>query len=332
LEDGAFSDCFHFCDIYIPSSITKIGKLFDIEDIELDDDEPDKITVFCELGSAAFNFAKSNNINCAEYAANLTNLLDDVNDYQESLKQVILEHEKRVREMEEKRLSEEKRAAEWKAQQEAKNKEQKEKEQLVEDEYQRKKNEFSREESLYAEDLGSELTTVVIPKHIKVIKEGALKNNPNVDKIIFESGSQLVRIERGACACLNIRKIRFPASLREIEDRAFIKCWQLRIIEFECGSRLERIGEDAFLLGGDLSPITLPGGVKYIGKGAFDNYQLKAITLPRGCHVENGAFAKETTVSFADPASLTGTPEDSVTELINAGVQKLKGFWSKLKK
>ena len=194
---------------------------------------------------------------------------------------------------------------------------------MAEREYEERKKGFSSKESLCADDIGTGLTSIVIPRHIKVIEEGAFKNNRKIKKITFESNSQLVQIQKNAMSgLLELSQIQIPASVRYIEDHAFLASKYLKSVTFEKGSQLERIGENAFSMIGGLgcAPITLPMSVKYIGRNAFTNGGVKKVTIPEECQVEDGAFDKETKIIWVK--------SDKESNSSNGFLSKLKGFFN----
>ena len=67
-----------------------------------------------------------------------------------------------------------------------------------------------------------------------------------------------------------VQKVSFPATLKEIEDRAFKNCSNLESIRVMVTEKaLTYIGEEAFANDNYVGSITIPASVTYIGKNAF---------------------------------------------------------------
>lgn len=127
--------------------------------------------------------------------------------------------------------------------------------------------------------------------------------------------------------CYNIKKFVMPDTVTEVGAGAFIKCVRLNttagVTAGDClkfSAALEKIGDKAFE-GTKLTEITLPSGVKEIGKNAFasavdsslgitDESELKKITLPATLKkISDYAFLKcvnLTTVVYADGLEVIG--------------------------
>jgi hypothetical protein len=124
--------------------------------------------------------------------------------------------------------------------------------------------------------------------------------------VIFETGSQLERIEYRAFFQSGITSIVIPSSVVVFGKQCFRRCASLESVIFERGSRLERIEESAFSESG-LKSIVIPCSVvdlrtasfsycrslksmifetgsrlRYIQKSAFTGSELKGIAIPRG--------------------------------------------------
>ena len=69
--------------------------------------------------------------------------------------------------------------------------------------------------------------------------------------------------------CMELKEIAIPASVIEIEKRAFEDCRNLAKIEFAEGSQLQTIGDWAFYNCHELAQLAIPEGVTEIGKAAF---------------------------------------------------------------
>lgn len=122
-------------------------------------------------------------------------------------------------------------------------------------------------------------------------------------------GKNIIGIGEGAFqSCKSIRHIIIPEGIKYINDQAFSDCNKLEIIDLP--STLERIGTvvkrppygNSFSFRGIISKngvfhntsigsISLPSGLKYLGRGAFSNCPLYKINLPNDILViEDSAF------------------------------------------
>ena len=371
LEKGAFASVYPNI-MYIPGSITKIGEIFlgthhgRYEDKKRDEDgkvvhdawgndvyeersyhrEEDQFSeemiIYCELGSPALSFAKSKGIKCADYESNFYQFYEHQKQYKEDKEKREAEQLAKQKEKQERldKIAKETAiaSAAFEAEQnklKAARKEREERKQLADAEYEQKKKEFSPHESLCAEDIGTGLTSIVIPSHIKVIKEDAFKYNRNIQEIVFEPNSQLVRLERRSmCGLCELEKIKLPASLREIEDQAFYATKYLSTVKFEKGCQLQRIGNEAFYMTGQLGywSFDMPLTVKRIGSKAFWDCGLSKVQIPRGCQIEEDSFEKDTKIIWVEPNLQQEETTDPLTDLVNTGVQKLKSILNKFKK
>ena len=62
--------------------------------------------------------------------------------------------------------------------------------------------------------------------------------------------------------------MRVPASVRVVCEGEFCRCRALKIVEFEVGSRLERLGEGCFERSWVVE-LVFPAGTRDLGCGAF---------------------------------------------------------------
>ena len=69
--------------------------------------------------------------------------------------------------------------------------------------------------------------------------------------------------------CVHIKQLEIPATVTNIEERAFENCRSINTLTFEEGSALESIGSWAFYNNHALESVELPEGVKEIGDAAF---------------------------------------------------------------
>lgn len=116
------------------------------------------------------------------------------------------------------------------------------------------------------------------PEHL-VIPEGIEIIGPDV---LFVSKNKFLRS--------NIKSVKFPDSLKKIENNAFFRCTDLTNIQF--GNGLEYIGKIAFASCRGLEEIVLPDSLRVIESQAFmDCSKLKNVVFNEGLQViERSAF------------------------------------------
>lgn len=114
---------------------------------------------------------------------------------------------------------------------------------------------------------GKELygSTIKIPKAAKSIPVGIFNEKTSVKYVIFEEGSQLEKIEAGAFEGCGITSIEVPEGVTGIEDAVFKNSY--------------------------LSKITFKGQVTSIGKEAFSDTPIEAISGSEITSVGNSAFS-----------------------------------------
>lgn len=272
-------------DVYIPSSVTKIGKLFNavesnlIQKFKKDEDGriirdawgdeviedslisgeseriPRNLTIYCEAGSEIMKFAKSKQVKCAEYnaglAANLENIKKEAAKKYEMIKRAFS--------------------------------------------YAPQDTLYNLDEVFYKEKFITDERGITIAPNIKIIKKygGAFAKRA---KVYFGDDSSLEIIENGA----------------------FCDCFHHTYYSF------------------DHKALHLPSSVKLIEKGAFGSRcELKKVYVPASCKVEEGAFPEECKVIMENSQNCSQESNDmlgSLSGLANSAIEKVKGFWGKLKK
>ena len=112
------------------------------------------------------------------------------------------------------------------------------------------------------------------------IAEEAFTNYYNLESLVLPS--QLETVPYMAVAeCVKLKSISIPATVTEIEDRAFENCRMLSSVTFAKNGALTRIGNWAFYNNHELTNIVIPEGVTEVGHAAFyDCTYLKEMTLP----------------------------------------------------
>ena len=124
------------------------------------------------------------------------------------------------------------------------------------------------------------------------IAEEAFNNFYNLESLVLPS--QLETVPYMAVAeCVKLKSISIPATVVEIEDRAFENCRMLSSVAFAENGALTRIGNWAFYNCHKLQHVTIPEGVTEIGEAAFFNCTyLKELTLPASMQsVADNGFA-----------------------------------------
>ena len=122
------------------------------------------------------------------------------------------------------------------------------------------------------------LTSVVIPRGVKLIDRLVFRGCKNLTQIVIPEGVKF--IGGGAFdSCESLRSIVIPEGVERIEGGAFMRCESLRNIVIPEG--VERIEADTFRECISLTHIVIPEGVTFIGLRAFEGCKsLKYIKLP----------------------------------------------------
>lgn len=111
-------------------------------------------------------------------------------------------------------------------------------------------------------------TEVCIPKKIKTVGKDAFKNQSNITKVTFETGSQVETIARNAFyECVSLASIELPSTLKTIGDGAFSGCNKL--VEVVLPDSVEKIDANAFKSCLSLNSVVIGDNVKEIGDNAF---------------------------------------------------------------
>lgn len=120
--------------------------------------------------------------------------------------------------------------------------------------------------------------TVIIPKGVKRIDDGAFKNCHNLKEIILPEGLERIGINAFK-DCKSLKKAVLPEGLKYISKNAFKDCKSLEEISLPAG--LKRIDDATFQNCKSLKRIVLPEGLEHIGKHAFENCEsIGEIVIP----------------------------------------------------
>jgi hypothetical protein len=100
--------------------------------------------------------------------------------------------------------------------------------------------------------------------------------------MVFESESQLMRIEGWCFARCSLKSICVPGNVEVFGKSCLKECGELELITFEPGSRLKRIEESCFMAS-SLKSICIPRGVEILCESCFCwCLQLESVTIENG--------------------------------------------------
>jgi hypothetical protein len=126
---------------------------------------------------------------------------------------------------------------------------------------------------------------IVIPGSVEVLGSHSFSNLKNLQRIDFEKGLRLRRIEKSAFQSSSITSIVIPSSVEIICGFAFAHTPSLTDISFESGSQLKRIEESAFW-SSSLRQICIPSKVEFIGPKCFaESKSLSKLTFAPNCEL-----------------------------------------------
>lgn len=113
------------------------------------------------------------------------------------------------------------------------------------------------------------ITEMFIPKSIKNIRNSTFKNCSNLERVIFEDGSQINTIGTGAFEdCIALTNIELPNGLVTIDSIAFAHCVSLTNITIP--DSVTSIWARAFYQCNGLISITIGNGIQKIHRSVFD--------------------------------------------------------------
>lgn len=180
---------------------------------------------------------------------------------------------------------------------------------------------------------GRSIEELVIPEGITKLGERAFAGNRSLKKLTVQGVTDL-----GAGAFYNcdaLEMVNLNDNITEIPQETFWECSSLTTLKLP--SKLERIGDDAFLASG-LSEIAFPDTVKEIGESAFCATALKKVILPNhlteisteafnGCANLTSVYIPQGVTAIGKGAFLT-MQGGALNDIYYAGSQT---EWSKIK-
>lgn len=110
------------------------------------------------------------------------------------------------------------------------------------------------------------LTSVKIPKSVKIIEEGAFYCCTSLTNVNIPSSVTEID-EWGFSDCISLTSVFIPSSVKKIKEGAFNQCISLKNIHLSSG--LELIGRIAFLECTSLTTLNIPSSVTEIGEAVF---------------------------------------------------------------
>lgn len=189
-----------------------------------------------------------------------------------------------------------------------------------------KKNENSNESEIWNFDKDT--------KTLKGFKGGENFNNPQVLEIPASiDGVAVEKIDKNAFKYAlwgsnvknMITELHLPASVKSIEAEAFKGHKTLTKLSIEDKSKLEKIGDSAFM-SASLEGLVLPSSVKEVGDDAFSMNNIKVLTLPEGIEkLGRGAFGCNLIEKVILPSTLKELPKTANGVFYKNFSEKLKG-------
>ena len=133
------------------------------------------------------------------------------------------------------------------------------------------------------------LKSILIPTSVETIGIGAFEDATELETINFAFGSSSLTTipDKFARSCVELRSVRLPDSVLEINKEAFRTCRKLENVTL--GKGLKFLGKEAFAETDNLKSINLPEGLLEIGFTAFRESALQSIVLPSTLEYVNGS-------------------------------------------
>jgi hypothetical protein len=111
---------------------------------------------------------------------------------------------------------------------------------------------------------------IVVGKKFQVLRRSCFERWNHLDKVNFEVGSGLERIDRAALReCQSLSIIEIPASVTILEESSFEGCTELESCLIAEDSSLVRIGDRAFAKCTSLRSFSIPQQVGEVGRNCF---------------------------------------------------------------
>ena len=147
----------------------------------------------------------------------------------------------------------------------------------------------------YAFQRCDKITSIIIPKNVNKIGNGAFVGCVSLETVIFEEDSSVYDIGEAAFFnCKSLKKIIIPKSVNKIKDEAFKDCVSLETVIFEDCSNVCAIGKEAFINCKSLINIRIPRSVNSIDNMAFkDCVALEKVIFENEsslCNIGSSAF------------------------------------------
>ena len=135
---------------------------------------------------------------------------------------------------------------------------------------------------------GAEIESVKIPASVVRTRKDIFASCTSLKSVVFEEGSRLTHIGKGAFYRTVIKDIIIPPYVTGIDDGAFLQCYNL--VTMVVPLTVRKIGISAFKDCSSLTNITLPNSLTEIGEAAFSRFgastfkifdsNLASITIP----------------------------------------------------
>ncbi len=122
------------------------------------------------------------------------------------------------------------------------------------------------------------ITKITIPATVTKIGQASFAYNNLLESVVFENGSKLEEISRGAFGyCPALKEISLPATVKSVGIMAFYNCTSLESVGMHA---VENIGGRAFEYCSSLREVTFPETLGSIGDRAFYFSGLKEVSIP----------------------------------------------------
>jgi hypothetical protein len=111
---------------------------------------------------------------------------------------------------------------------------------------------------------------VIVPKQVEILGKSSFEECNQIEELLFENGSKLLRINRSALSgCKSLLRISIPASVEIIESAAFKGCEGVECCVVAENANLVRIANEAFAGCCSLRAFYVPRSVEFIGENCF---------------------------------------------------------------